>query len=124
MAFLQRVVEVDELFGPGARGMRLGKEVLLGSLDLEALGIMLYAHPPRGAFKKPPIHPPTRQWCLPYYSPPSFGQGAILATRQLAVARPLRLKEKKPFTNQQVQISAMTRSKPKQSPEQSKTPPG
>jgi hypothetical protein len=51
LAFLQRPVEVDEMFRPGARGARLGKEVLLESFSLDILGIMFYVHPPKGALE-------------------------------------------------------------------------
>jgi hypothetical protein len=45
------MVEVDALFRPRARGVRPGKEVLLGSLYLDVLDIMFYAHRPKGALE-------------------------------------------------------------------------
>jgi hypothetical protein len=44
LAFLQRPIEVGELFGPGARDTRLGEEVLLDSLGSDASGIEFHEH--------------------------------------------------------------------------------
>jgi hypothetical protein len=48
LAFHQHPTEVYELFRPGARGARLGKEVLLGNLGLDMLSVTFYAHHPKG----------------------------------------------------------------------------
>jgi hypothetical protein len=46
-----RPVKVDELFGPGTRGARLGKEVLLDSLGSNATSVMFHVHHPKGMLK-------------------------------------------------------------------------
>jgi hypothetical protein len=51
LMFLQRLIEANELFGHGARGMRLGKEVLLESLSSYVTGITFCAHLSKGALK-------------------------------------------------------------------------
>jgi hypothetical protein len=52
LAFLQRPVEADELFRPGTRGARRGREVMLDSLSLGVTGIMFYVHHSKGALKR------------------------------------------------------------------------
>jgi hypothetical protein len=51
LAFLQRPVEANELFGPGARSTHLGKEVLLDTLGSDVTGIPFHAHLSKGALK-------------------------------------------------------------------------
>jgi hypothetical protein len=51
LAFLQRPVEVDELFRPGARDVHLGEEVLLDSLSSEASDVMFCEHLSKGVLK-------------------------------------------------------------------------
>jgi hypothetical protein len=77
LIFLQRLVEADELFGHGARGVHLvGKEVLLESLGSDATGITFRAHLSKGALKShQSIFPPFR-WRLSCYPAPSRRQEA------------------------------------------------
>jgi hypothetical protein len=70
--FLQRPIEVDELSGPGTRGVHLGEEVQLDSLSSNATGITFRAHLSKGVLKShQPILPhgddafPTIQVPLP-----------------------------------------------------------
>jgi hypothetical protein len=55
LTFLQRPIEVDELFGPGTRGAHLGEEVQLDNLSSNATGITFCAHISMGVLK---IHQP------------------------------------------------------------------
>jgi hypothetical protein len=49
--FLQCPIEVDELFGPGARDMRLGEEVLLDSLSSNVTDVTFCEHLSKGTLK-------------------------------------------------------------------------
>jgi hypothetical protein len=75
--FLQRLVEADELFGRGARGMRLGKEVLLESLGSDTTGITFRALS-KGVLK-------SHQSILPH------GDGAFLAIQLPLLGKKLTL---------------------------------
>jgi hypothetical protein len=71
----------------------------------------------------PLVHPPMRRLHRLYCPSPSLRQGAAPTTRQPPPMSPLRLEEKKAYTNRQVGINTTTRSKPRQPPVQSKIPP-
>jgi hypothetical protein len=51
LAFLQRLVEVSELFGPRARDVRLGEEVMLDSLSLNVIDVTFPEHLSKGTLK-------------------------------------------------------------------------
>jgi hypothetical protein len=51
LMFLQRLVEADELFRHGARGVRLGKEFLLESLSSDVTGITFHVHLSMGVLR-------------------------------------------------------------------------
>jgi hypothetical protein len=51
LAFLQRPIKVNELFGPEARDACLGKEVMLDSLGLNTIGVTFREYLSRGVLK-------------------------------------------------------------------------
>jgi hypothetical protein len=51
LAFLQCLVEVGELFGPGARDTHMDEEVLLDSLSSDATGVTFREHLSKGTLK-------------------------------------------------------------------------
>jgi hypothetical protein len=78
MAFLKRLVEVNELFGPGIGGVHLSKEVLLNSLSSDASSVTFHVPLPKGALK-------SRQPILPH------GNGAFPASQLPPLSKELPL---------------------------------
>jgi hypothetical protein len=99
LAFLQRPVEVGQLFGPRARDMRLGEEVLLDSIGSDVTGVTFHARLFKGVLKG-------CQSIIPH------GDGTSLLSSSLsregaapAAQWPLHVKETEPNTNQKIETS-------------------
>jgi hypothetical protein len=51
LAFLQHLIEVDELFGPRTRDIHVGEELLLDSLGSDVTGVTFHDHLSKGALR-------------------------------------------------------------------------